>query len=147
MYVFVCLLVFLGLFTKIFHSFGDFAITGVGLNNLHVTFARPSRHLNVESSLMCHTYCKTGQPFIMIISEDPWHSHQSPNVWPNHDLPQAKRRLYLFVTAAVSCMSMLINTCVFQKAARCFIIACCHIRKLSFIWRGEKAKTLFQTDE
>ena len=25
--------------------------------------------------LWCHTYCDTGHPFKMVISEDPWHSH------------------------------------------------------------------------
>ena len=39
---------------------------------------------NRESSLACHTYCDTDrvmQPFIMVISEDPWHSHLLPSVW------------------------------------------------------------------
>ena len=26
-------------------------------------------------SLACHTYCDTGHPFIMVISEDPWHNY------------------------------------------------------------------------
>ena len=34
-----------------------------------------------EGSLTCHTYCDTGLPFIMVISEDPWHSHLMPSVW------------------------------------------------------------------
>ena len=29
----------------------------------------------------CHTYCDMGHPFIMVISEDLWHSHLLPNVW------------------------------------------------------------------
>ena len=28
-----------------------------------------------EGSLACHTYCDTGNPFITVISEDPWHTH------------------------------------------------------------------------
>ena len=28
----------------------------------------------------CHTYCDTGHPFIMVISEDPLHSHLLPGV-------------------------------------------------------------------
>ena len=28
--------------------------------------------------LACHTYYDTGHPFIMVISEDPWHSHLLP---------------------------------------------------------------------
>ena len=31
--------------------------------------------LSIEGSLACHTYCDTGHPFIMFISEDPWHLH------------------------------------------------------------------------
>ena len=34
-----------------------------------------------KGSLTCHTYCDTGLPFIMFISEDPWHSHLFPSVW------------------------------------------------------------------
>ena len=32
-------------------------------------------------SVTCHTYCDTDLPFIMVISEDPWHSHLLPRVW------------------------------------------------------------------
>ena len=28
-----------------------------------------------EGSLVCHTYGDTGHPFILVISENPWHSH------------------------------------------------------------------------
>ena len=31
--------------------------------------------------LACHTYCDTGHPFTMVISEDLWHSHLFPSVW------------------------------------------------------------------
>ena len=31
--------------------------------------------------LACHTYCNTGHLFIMVISEDLWHSHLLPRVW------------------------------------------------------------------
>ena len=32
--------------------------------------------------LACHTYCDTGHSFIMVISEDPCHSHHlMPSVW------------------------------------------------------------------
>ena len=46
-----------------------------------MTYNWHSWPLSSESSLACHTYCDTGQPFIMIISKDPWHSHLLPNVW------------------------------------------------------------------
>ena len=60
--------------SRIFLSFGDETIT-------NLTYARHSWPLRSESSLACHTYCDTGRPFIMIISEDPWHLHLLPNVW------------------------------------------------------------------
>ena len=37
-----------------------------------------SRHLSNWGFLPCHNYCDTGHPFIMIISEDTWHSHLLP---------------------------------------------------------------------
>ena len=39
------------------------------------TYARHSWPLSSEGSLACHTYCDTVHPFIMVIFEDPWHSH------------------------------------------------------------------------
>ena len=33
-----------------------------------------------EGSLACHSYCDTRNPFIMINSENPWHSHLMPSV-------------------------------------------------------------------
>ena len=45
--------------SRIFHSYGDVTITGEGF-------------------LACHTYCDTGYPFIIVISEDPWHSRLLP---------------------------------------------------------------------
>ena len=55
--------------SKIFHWNRDVIITGEGLQIL--TYARP---LSSKSSLACHTYCDKGHPFIMVISEDLWHS-------------------------------------------------------------------------
>ena len=49
---------------RIFHSYGDVTITGEGLQFFN--FTRP---LTSEDWLMCHTYCDTGQPFIMVISD------------------------------------------------------------------------------
>ena len=40
-----------------------------------LTSARHSWPLSNDGSLACHTYCDTGHPFIMFISEDPWDSH------------------------------------------------------------------------
>ena len=33
--------------------------------------------LSSEGSLACHVFCDTGHPFIMVISEVPWQSHQA----------------------------------------------------------------------
>ena len=46
-----------------------------------LSHARNSWPLSREGSLTCHTYCDTGQPFIMVIDEDPWHSHLVLSVW------------------------------------------------------------------
>ena len=54
---------------RIFHSFGDVIITGKGLQIL--TYARHLWLLSGEGSLVCHTYCDTGHPFIKVIHEDP----------------------------------------------------------------------------
>ena len=32
-------------------------------------------------SLVCHTFCDMGDSFLMVISQDPWHSHLIPSVW------------------------------------------------------------------
>ena len=44
--------------------------------------------MSSEGSLTCHTHCNTGLPFVMVISEDPWHSHlmQSVCQWSCHYL-------------------------------------------------------------
>ena len=64
-FCFVCL--------EFFHSYGDVTINGEGLQIL--TFARHSWPLSSEGSLACHTSWDTGHAFIMVISEDPWHSY------------------------------------------------------------------------
>ena len=66
---------------ELFTHFGDITITAANL-----TFTRSSWPLSSEGSITCHTYCDTGQLFI--ISEDPWHSHLLPSVcqWSCHYL-------------------------------------------------------------
>ena len=75
---FFCLLFVWGFWShsRIVHSYGDVTITGEGLQML--TYARYSWPLSSEGSLACHAYCDTGHPFIMVISEDPWHSRLLP---------------------------------------------------------------------
>ena len=78
--LFVCL--FWGVFRpnrEIFFSYGDDTIAGEGLQIL--TYARYSWPLSSEGSLACHTHYDTGHLFIMVISEDPWHSHLLHSVW------------------------------------------------------------------
>ena len=31
--------------------------------------------------ITCHIYCDTGYPFIMVISQDPWHLHLLSSAW------------------------------------------------------------------
>ena len=78
---FVCLFVCcLSSHSRIFHSCGDVIITGEGLQNFF-TYARHWWSLNSEGFLACNTYCGTGHPFRIVISEDLWHSHLLPSVW------------------------------------------------------------------
>ena len=103
--------------SRIFHFYGDVTIAGEGLQML--AFARHSWPLSSEGSNTCHTYCDTTLPLIMVISEDPWHSHLLPSVWhwsclylflrlkfvattdrtPDH--PHERRTLYVNATAVV----------------------------------------------
>ena len=46
-----------------------------------LTYARYFWPFNSEGSLACHVYCDTEHPFLMVLSEDPWHSHPLPSVW------------------------------------------------------------------
>ena len=78
--LFVCLFVCCFLSSsRIFHSYTDVTITGEGLQIF--SFARHSWPLSSEGSIACLTYCDTGHSFLMVISEDPWHSHLLPSVW------------------------------------------------------------------
>ena len=63
--------------SRIFHSFGDSTIAVEGLQIF--TYAQHWWPLSSEGSLACHTYCDTGQPFIMVISED--HLYLWPSIW------------------------------------------------------------------
>ena len=65
--------------SRSFHSYGVVTIANEGLQIL--TYARHSWPLSSECSLKCHTFCDTGLPFKMVISENPWHSNMLPSVW------------------------------------------------------------------
>ena len=73
----LCQLLFIWGFSshqRIFHSLRFVTITDEGLQILTYTnwHSLPS---NDEGSLMCHTYSDIGQPSILVISKDPWHSY------------------------------------------------------------------------
>ena len=65
--------------SRIFHSRGDVTIADKGLQIL--IYSRHSWQLSSEGSSTCHSYCDTGLPFIMVISENPWQSILLPSVW------------------------------------------------------------------
>ena len=80
----ISLLVCFGFFVplKNFYSYGD-TVTGKIW-----TFSSMICTYGIECSLTCHTYCDTVHPFIMVVSEDQWHSHIMPRVcqWNCHYL-------------------------------------------------------------
>ena len=53
---------------RIVHSYGYVTIAVEGMQNL--TYARNSWPLRWTGSVTSHTFCETGSPFIMVISED-----------------------------------------------------------------------------
>ena len=106
-----------------------------------MTYARHSRLLSSEGSLVCHTCCDTGHPFIMVISEDLWHSHLLHVA--------VELSVHLFTTKV--CRGCNSNTQPFASgenaqahcatAAVCSIISSrlikCNWLKIQFIWRFE----------
>ena len=56
-----------------FYSYENVTIVDEGLQML--TYAQHSWPLSSEGSLAWHAYCDMGHPFIMVISDDPWHLH------------------------------------------------------------------------
>ena len=41
----------------------------------------PETYGRWDDSLACYTYCDKGHQFIVVICEEPWHSHLLPSVW------------------------------------------------------------------
>jgi hypothetical protein len=56
--------------SRIFHLYKDVTITGEGLQNLDLKYARRSRPLSREGSLSCHTYFDTRTRFFRSHSKD-----------------------------------------------------------------------------
>ena len=78
---FVCLFVCMGVFVPL-ENFSLIWIRQYYRWRLQIlTYARHLRPLSSEGTLACHTYCNMGQPFKMVISEDPWHSYLWLSVW------------------------------------------------------------------
>ena len=75
----VCFRVFFSSHLRIFYSYEDVTIVGEGLQIF--TNAWHSWSLSSESNFACHIFCDTVHPFIISISEDPWHSHLLPSFW------------------------------------------------------------------
>ena len=111
----ICLFGFFPSHSRIFSLFWRRHLAGEGLQIL--AYARYWWLLSSEGSLTCHTYCDTGQPFIMVISEviHTWcrafgggavttcfNDVGLLNRGSNPDLLPARRTLYHHVTAAVS---------------------------------------------
>ena len=57
---------------RIFHSYGDIIITGEELQIL--TYAQLSQQMSSEGSLVCHTSCYMGHPFMIW-----WSSLRNPD--------------------------------------------------------------------
>ena len=55
------------------HSYEDVTITGEELNILKYAFELWP--FSSEGPSVWHTYCDTGHLFMIVISDDPWHSH------------------------------------------------------------------------
>ena len=73
---------------RIFHSFGDDTTAERLQIFTYVGHSSPLTWLSSVESLTWHTFCDTGQPFTMVISEDPWHPNLLPCVrqWSCHYL-------------------------------------------------------------
>ena len=69
MSLFVCVFLFVP-----HENFTHMETSPLPVKSCKLTCARDSWPLSSEGSLTCHTYCDTGHSFIMVISEDPWHS-------------------------------------------------------------------------
>ena len=44
-------------------------------------FQKCMQYWLIRSFFVCDSYCDTDRPFIMVISDDPWHSLLLPSVW------------------------------------------------------------------
>ena len=65
---------------RIFHLYGDFAITVEGLD----LYSWP---LSSKGCLTYYIYCDTGQPFIVVISKDPWNTPFAERLAVEQSLP------------------------------------------------------------
>ena len=61
--------------SRTFNSYVDVTNGSEWLQRL--TYTRHSWQLSNKDSLACYNYCDSGHSFIMVISEDPWHTHIS----------------------------------------------------------------------
>ena len=106
--------------------------------------------LSSEGSLACHTYFNTGHPFIMVISEDPWHSHLYCQTFSSgafttyfYDLSLSRlefehqpfacgaNTLTDCATAAVACIRNLLVICVTHSLPTCMSRFTCMHRDIT----------------
>ena len=69
--------------SKTFHSYVDVTNGSEWLQRLTyiLLYTRHSWQLSNKDSLACYNYCDSGNSFIMVITEDPWHTHIFPSVY------------------------------------------------------------------
>ena len=75
---FVCLYFWVSSYSKKFLFYADATITGEGAANFDLCSSLMAT-VHWGFFLACHTSIYTRNPFIMVISEDPWHSHLLPS--------------------------------------------------------------------
>ena len=102
--------------SRIFHSYGDVTITGEGLQIL--TYALHSWSSSSEGSFACHTNCDAGHPFIMVISDDPWHSHLLSSI--KHQLLSFVKLFILSQLLNMAHVSIILISWIINKNAEFF---------------------------
>ena len=74
-----------------------------------------ARHLSSEGFLRAISTVTTGHSFMIIISENPWHSHILPNIWQwSCHLLRAYKKICLFVCLFVVCWEFSSHSRIFQ---------------------------------
>ena len=115
------------------HSYEDVTITGEELKILKYAFELWP--FSSEGPSVWHTYCDTGHLFMIVISDDPWHSHLLLNVLQS-------RYHYLFLcgwdsnTQPSVCKVNALTDCVIAVVSMRLIVSYKNVTylKLSYCW-------------